>query len=49
VARVAYDGEKRIEVEGWKSMSKETGELWWLWVRGRKRVDEISIYTAPHS
>jgi hypothetical protein len=46
---VVDDREKSIEVEEWKHSRKEIGARWWLRARGREEVDEISIYTTPHS
>ena len=40
---------KRLEVKEWKHSRKEIGAWRWLRARGRAEVDEISIYTTPHS
>jgi len=42
-------GGKRLEVKEWKRSRKEIGAWSWLRARSRGEVDEISIYTTPHS
>jgi len=49
LARVVDDRGRDSEVKEWKRSRKEIGAWWWLRARGRGEVDEISIYTTPHS
>jgi hypothetical protein len=46
---VVDDRGKGLEVKEWKRSRKEIGAWRWLRARGRGEVDEISIYTTPHS
>ena len=49
LARVVDERGKRLEAKEWKRSRKEIGAWWWLRTRGKGEVDEISIYTTPHS